>query len=82
MTFLQENQNHYFVKQVNEMKQQCSILKKYEHKMEQVIILEDELEEDIDLPGWTPEFVDEISSAYDDDVYKIERMTGVNFIAT
>ena len=44
--------------------------------------LEDELEEDIDLPGWTPEFVDEITARYDDDVYEIERMSGVNFIAT
>lgn len=44
--------------------------------------IEDELEEDIDLPGWTPDFVDEITARYDDDVYKIERMSGVNFIAT
>ena len=44
--------------------------------------IEDQLEEDIDLPGWTPEFVDEITARYDDDVYKIERMPGVNFIAT
>ncbi|MEL7115232.1 MAG: hypothetical protein AAGP08_06495 [Pseudomonadota bacterium] len=44
--------------------------------------LEDQLEEDIDLPGWTPEYVDEVTALYDDDVYKIERMSGVNFIAT
>ncbi|KMW57538.1 hypothetical protein AIOL_002503 [Candidatus Rhodobacter oscarellae] len=41
-----------------------------------------ELEEDIDLPGWTPEFVNEVTALYDDDVYKIERMPGVNFITT
>ena len=41
-----DDQQHYLVKQVNELKQQCSVLKKYEHKMEQIIILEDELEED------------------------------------
>jgi len=45
-------------------------------------VLEDQLEENIDLPGWTPEFVEEITSLYDDDVYRIERMPGVNFIAT
>ena len=42
----------------------------------------EQLEEDIDLPGWTPEFVEEVTACYDDDVYKIERMSGVNFIAT
>jgi len=43
---------------------------------------DDMLEEDIDLPGWTPELVDEITANYEDDVYEIERMPGVNFIAT
>lgn len=40
------------------------------------------IEEDIDLAGWTPELVDEITARYEDDVYQIERMSGVNFIAT
>ena len=44
--------------------------------------LDDALEEDIDLPDWTLELVDEITARYDDDVYRIERMSGVNFIAT
>ncbi len=44
--------------------------------------IDDALEEDIDLPGWTPELVDEITARYEDDVYEIERMSGVNFIAT
>ena len=43
---------------------------------------DDALEEDIDLPGWTPELVDEITARYEDDVYRIERMSGVNFITT
>jgi hypothetical protein len=43
---------------------------------------DDALEEDIDLPGWTPELVDDITARYEDDVYLIERMSGVNFIAT
>lgn len=41
-----------------------------------------EIEEDIDLAGWTPELVDELTQRYEDDVYRIERMPGVNFIAT
>ena len=44
--------------------------------------LEDELIEEIDLPGWTPEMVEEMTAAYEEDVYVIERMAGVNFIAT
>lgn len=43
--------------------------------------LEGELEEEIDLPGWTPALVDEVTSIYEDDVYIIERMAGVQFIA-
>lgn len=44
--------------------------------------IDDALEEDVDLPGWTPELIDEITQRYEDDVYRIERMSGVNFIAT
>ncbi len=40
------------------------------------------IEEEIDLPGWTPELVEEITAAYEDDIYVIERMSGINFIAT
>lgn len=43
--------------------------------------LEDELEQEIDLPGWTPDLVEEVTSIYEDDVYLIERMAGVTFIA-
>ncbi|MCG6901884.1 MAG: hypothetical protein LJE68_04310 [Rhodobacter sp.] len=45
-------------------------------------VLDEAVEEDIDLDGWTPELVDEITARYEDDVYEIERMPGVNFIAT
>ncbi len=44
--------------------------------------VEDALEEDVDLPGWTPDLIDEVTARYEDDVYRIERMSGVNFIAT
>ena len=43
--------------------------------------LEDEVEETVDLPGWTDETVAQLTAAYDEDVYLIERMEGVNFIA-
>jgi len=45
-------------------------------------VIDEELEEDIDLPDWTAELVDEVTARYDDDVYRIERMSGVNFITT
>lgn len=44
--------------------------------------IEDQIEEDIDLAGWSLELVEEITARYEDDVYEIERMSGVNFIAT
>lgn len=43
--------------------------------------LEEEVEETIDLPGWTEEIVAQLTADYDEDVYRIERMEGVNFIA-
>lgn len=42
--------------------------------------LDDAVEEEIDLPGWTDETVDALTSIYDDDVERIERLPGVNFI--
>lgn len=44
--------------------------------------IDDELEEDIDLPGWTPEMIDQITTAYDVDVDQIDQMPGVNLITT
>jgi hypothetical protein len=43
--------------------------------------LDDGLEEEIDLPGWTPDLVEEVSEAYETDVERIERMRDVTFIA-
>lgn len=43
--------------------------------------LDDVLEEDIDLPGWTPELVDEMTALYEQDVAQIAAMPGVKFIA-
>ena len=43
-------------------------------------VKEDEIEEELDLPGWTEELVDSLTDNYDDDVFEIERIQGVNFI--
>ena len=39
------------------------------------------LEEEIELPGWTPNVMERLSEIYDADVAAIKRMPGVNFIA-
>ena len=44
-------------------------------------VIDDEVEEEFDLPGWTEEMVDELTELYEEDLYAIERMAGVNFIA-
>ncbi|MGX9356689.1 hypothetical protein ACS3SW_16460 [Roseobacteraceae bacterium S113] len=42
--------------------------------------LEDEVEEELDLPGWTEDFVDQLSDIYDEDVYAISRLPGVTVV--
>lgn len=44
-------------------------------------VREDEIEEELDLPGWTEDLMDKMSETYDEDVFDISRMPGVNFIA-
>lgn len=41
---------------------------------------EDAIEEELDLPGWTEDLVDEMTENYDEDVFQIQRIPGVNFI--
>lgn len=43
--------------------------------------LEDALEEEFDLPGWTEDLIDEITDLYEEDVYTISRIPGVTVIA-
>ncbi|WP_050927605.1 hypothetical protein [Aestuariivita boseongensis] len=43
--------------------------------------LEEEIEEELDIPGWTEELVDEITEIYDEDVFDIQRIPGVQFIS-
>ena len=42
---------------------------------------EDALEEELDLPGWTEELVDQLTDIYDEDVYEIGRIPGINLIS-
>ncbi|MCX7565104.1 hypothetical protein OS189_01950 [Sulfitobacter sp. F26169L] len=42
--------------------------------------LEGEVEEELDMPGWTEELVSEMSEIYDDDVSEIARMSGVRVL--
>jgi hypothetical protein len=42
--------------------------------------LEDEIEVELDLPGWTEERVEQMTEIYDDDVFKIARIPGVTLL--
>lgn len=42
---------------------------------------EDMIEEELDLPGWTDDLVEELSDIYDEDVFEIQRIPGVTFIS-
>lgn len=42
--------------------------------------LEDAIEQELDLPGWTPELTAELTSNYDDDVLEISRLAGVTML--
>ena len=44
-------------------------------------VREEEVEEELDLPGWTDEIVERLTELYDEDVYAISRIEGVNLIA-
>ena len=42
--------------------------------------IEDEVEIELDLPGWTEDLVEEMTEGYEEDLFEIERMEGVRFI--
>ena len=42
--------------------------------------LMEEVEDEIDIPGWTEEFLTKLTTNYDKDVDQIKRLEGVNFI--
>lgn len=41
---------------------------------------EEEIEEELDVPGWTEELVDHLTELYDEDVFAIQRIPGVTLI--
>lgn len=41
---------------------------------------EAEIEEELDVPGWTENLVDRLTEIYDEDVFDIQRLPGVNLI--
>ncbi|WP_343245390.1 hypothetical protein [Sulfitobacter faviae] len=43
--------------------------------------LEEEIEEELDMPGWTEELVERMTAIYDADVEVIRAMPGVTLIA-
>ncbi|MGR3616848.1 MAG: hypothetical protein ACU0BB_12485 [Paracoccaceae bacterium] len=43
--------------------------------------IDEELEEELDLPGWTEDLVDLMTDVYDEDVYEIQRIPGVQFLS-
>jgi hypothetical protein len=43
--------------------------------------LADRIETEVEMPGWTQEIIDTLTRLYEDDVYRIAHMPGVNFIA-
>lgn len=43
--------------------------------------LEDEIEKELDLPGWTEDYVDALTDQYEEDLFDLARMPGVTLIA-
>lgn len=43
--------------------------------------LDEVIEEEIDIPGWTADLVDEITELYEEDVFRLQRIPGVQFIS-
>ncbi len=43
--------------------------------------IDDQMEVELDLPGWDEEYIDELTEQYDESVYAISRMPGVRLIA-
>lgn len=39
------------------------------------------IEEELDVPSWTEELIERLTELYDDDIYEIQRIPGVNIIS-
>ncbi|QGX98473.1 hypothetical protein EI983_09340 [Roseovarius faecimaris] len=38
------------------------------------------IEEELDIPGWTEDLIDQLTEIYDEDLYAIQRIPGINLI--
>ncbi len=43
--------------------------------------IEDEIEEELNAPGWTEEMIEAMTDLYEEDMHTLERIPGVSFIA-
>ncbi|MBV1895333.1 MAG: hypothetical protein KUG70_02665 [Rhodobacteraceae bacterium] len=43
--------------------------------------IEEEIEEELDIPGWTEQLVEELTDLYDEDLFQIQRLPGVQVIS-
>ena len=43
--------------------------------------LEEEIEEELDLAGWTKDLMDDMTDVYDEDMLEFQRIPGVTLIA-
>ncbi|WGW03764.1 hypothetical protein [Tropicibacter oceani] len=43
--------------------------------------LDEEVEQELDLPGWDTAYVDMLTELYDEDMYQIARLDGVTFVS-
>ena len=43
-------------------------------------VLEHELEEELEVPGWNEEYIDALTELYDEDVYEISRIPSINLV--
>lgn len=44
-------------------------------------VKQDEIEEELDVPGWTDDLVEKLTEMYDEDSFALSRISGVNFLA-
>jgi hypothetical protein len=43
--------------------------------------IDDMVEEEVDLPGWTEPLVDQLTEQYEEDIFEISRIPGVTYLS-
>lgn len=43
--------------------------------------LEEEIEDELDLAGWTKDLMDDMTDVYDEDMLEVQRILGITLIA-